>query len=64
VVLDPARAGLPVSPGSLQWGGVYGHHWFMDLAKKITLVGLTNTTLEGMSGQFTLDLKKAVAADL
>jgi CubicO group peptidase (beta-lactamase class C family) len=64
IVRDPAKAGLPVSPGSLQWGGVYGHHWFMDLAKKITLVGLTNTTLEGMSGQFTLDLKKAVAADL
>ncbi|CDZ50615.1 serine hydrolase domain-containing protein [Neorhizobium galegae] len=64
IVLDPAKAGLPVSPGSLQWGGVYGHHWFMDLAKKITLVGLTNTTLEGMWGQFTLDLKKAVAADL
>ncbi|EUB95017.1 beta-lactamase [Rhizobium sp. CF080] len=64
IVLDPAKAGLPVSPGSLQWGGVYGHHWFMDLTRKVTLVGLTNTTLEGMSGQFTLDLKKAVAADL
>ncbi|MCQ1777905.1 beta-lactamase family protein [Neorhizobium galegae] len=64
IVRDPVKAGLPVSPGSLQWGGVYGHHWFMDQTKKITLVGLTNTTLEGMSGQFTLDLKKAVAADL
>ena len=64
IVLDPAKAGLPVSSGSLQWGGVYGHHWFMDRARKVTLVGLTNTTLEGMWGQFTLDLKKAVAADL
>lgn len=62
VVRDPTTAGLPVSPGSLQWGGVYGHHWFMDLKRKITLVGLTNTTLEGMWGMFTLDLKKAVAA--
>ncbi|CDN47298.1 serine hydrolase domain-containing protein [Neorhizobium galegae] len=64
IVRDPAKAGLPVSPGSLQWGGVYGHHWFMDLTRKVTLVGLTNTTLEGMSGQFTFDLKKAVAADI
>ncbi|WP_117194134.1 serine hydrolase domain-containing protein [Rhizobium terrae] len=64
IVLDPPKAGLPVSPGSLQWGGVYGHHWFIDPVRRITLVGLTNTTLEGMWGRFTLDLKKAVAAEL
>lgn len=62
IIRDPARAGLPVSSGSLQWGGVYGHHWFIDLERKITLVGLTNTTPEGMWGSFTLDLKKAMAA--
>ena len=50
VILDPQKAGLPVSVGALQWGGVYGHHWFMDPARRITLVGLTNTTLEGMAG--------------
>lgn len=64
IILDPAAAALPVSPGTLQWGGVYGHHWFMDPAKKLTVVALTNTTLEGMWGQFTLDIKKAVAASL
>jgi len=62
IVREPEKAGLPVLPGSLQWGGVYGHHWFIDPARKITLVGLTNTTPEGMWGMFTLDLKKAVAA--
>ena len=62
IIRDPAKAGLPVSAGSLQWGGVYGHHWFIDLERKITLVGLTNTMPEGMAGMFTLDLKKAVAA--
>lgn len=62
VILDPQAAGLPVSPGSLQWGGVYGHHWFIDPVRNVTAVGLTNTTLEGMWGQFTLDLKKAVSA--
>ncbi|MBW6420487.1 beta-lactamase family protein [Rhizobium sp. XQZ8] len=62
IIRDPAKAGLPVSAGSLQWGGVYGHHWFIDLERKITLVGLTNTTPEGMWGSFTLDLKKAMAA--
>ncbi|KGD99274.1 serine hydrolase domain-containing protein [Rhizobium sp. YS-1r] len=64
IILDPSAAALPVSPGTLQWGGVYGHHWFMDPAKKLTAVALTNTTLEGMWGQFTLDIKKAVAASL
>ncbi|MCC2609265.1 serine hydrolase domain-containing protein [Neorhizobium petrolearium] len=64
IILDPSAATLPVSPGTLQWGGVYGHHWFMDPAKKLTAVALTNTMLEGMWGQFTLDLKKAVAASL
>lgn len=62
VILDPAVAQLPVSAGTLQWGGVYGHHWFIDPVRKITLVGLTNTTLEGMWGRFTLDLKRAVAS--
>lgn len=61
IVLDPQKANLPVSSGTLQWGGVYGHHWFIDPVRKITLVGLTNTTLEGMWGRFTLDLKTAVA---
>ena len=64
VVVDPAAAFTPQSPGTWQWGGVYGHSWFVDPARKITVVALTNTALEGMWGKFTTDLRDAVYAEL
>jgi CubicO group peptidase (beta-lactamase class C family) len=62
VVADPEAAQVPLSRGSLQWGGVYGHSWFVDPAKKLTVVALTNTVFEGMSGRFTVDLRNAIYA--
>ncbi|MBB3608994.1 serine hydrolase domain-containing protein [Rhizobium sp. BK602] len=64
VVTDPVEAQAPFSKGTIKWGGVYGHSWFVDPEKKLTVVALTNTTLEGMWGQFTIDLAKAVYAAL
>lgn len=64
VVVDPAAAQTPQSPGTWQWGGVYGHSWFVDPARKITVVAFTNTALEGMWGKFTTDLRDAVYAEL
>lgn len=64
VVTDPATANVPFSVGTLKWGGVYGHSWFLDPAKGLTVVALTNTALEGMWGQFTTDLANAVYAGL
>ena len=60
VVVDPASAQTPQSPGTWQWGGVYGHSWFVDPERKLTVVALTNTALEGMWGKFTTDLRDAV----
>ncbi|HKS59053.1 MAG TPA: serine hydrolase domain-containing protein [Steroidobacteraceae bacterium] len=60
VVTDPAAAKTPQSAGTWQWGGVYGHSWFVDPAKKITVVALTDTALEGMWGKFTTDVRDAV----
>jgi CubicO group peptidase (beta-lactamase class C family) len=60
VVVDPALAHTPQSPGTWQWGGVYGHSWFVDPARKLTVVALTNTALEGMWGKFTTDVRDAV----
>lgn len=60
VLADPAVALTPQSPGTLQWGGVYGHHWFVDPARDLTVVALTNTTFEGMWGRFTTALRDAV----
>jgi len=64
VVTDPVAAQAPFSAGTIKWGGVYGHSWFVDPQKKLTVVALTNTALEGMWGQFTIDLAKAVYAAL
>ncbi|NLR95617.1 beta-lactamase family protein [Rhizobium sp. P38BS-XIX] len=62
VVTDPVAAQAPFSAGTIKWGGVYGHSWFVDPEKKLTVVALTNTTLEGMWGQFTIDLRDAIYA--
>jgi CubicO group peptidase (beta-lactamase class C family) len=60
VVVDPASAQTPQSAGTWQWGGVYGHSWFVDPQRKLTVVALTNTALEGMWGKFTTDVRDAV----
>lgn len=62
IITDPVAAQVPFSAGTIKWGGVYGHSWFVDPEKKLTVVALTNTALEGMWGQFTIDLAKAVYA--
>jgi CubicO group peptidase (beta-lactamase class C family) len=64
VVVDPVEAQVPFSAGTIKWGGVYGHSWFIDPKKKLTAVALTNTALEGMWGQFTIDLRDAIYAAL
>jgi CubicO group peptidase (beta-lactamase class C family) len=60
VLIDPEQAGSPQSAGAWGWGGVYGHSWFIDPAQKLTVIGLTNTAIEGMAGRFTVDLRDAV----
>ncbi|MEZ6030903.1 MAG: serine hydrolase domain-containing protein [Hyphomonadaceae bacterium] len=60
ILMDPAASGSFLSPGSWQWGGVWGHSWFVDPARKTTIVNLTNTTLEGMVGQLPRDIQQAV----
>ena len=43
VLEDPAAADSPQSQGTISWGGAWGHHWFVDLARQLTVVSLTNT---------------------
>jgi CubicO group peptidase (beta-lactamase class C family) len=62
ILLDPAASGSALSPGSWQWGGVWGHSWFVDPTRKMTIVNLTNTTLEGMVGQMVGDVQRAVVS--
>ncbi|MDG5495308.1 serine hydrolase domain-containing protein [Niveispirillum sp. BGYR6] len=60
VLNDPASAGTPQSAGTIQWGGAYGHSWFVDPARKLTVIALTNTAFEGMSGAFPIEIRDAV----
>ncbi|MEH0833932.1 serine hydrolase domain-containing protein [Pectobacterium cacticida] len=60
VLLDPTLAASPESVGTWRWGGVYGHSWFVDRAQALSVVALTNTLYEGMSGRFVTDLRDAI----
>jgi CubicO group peptidase (beta-lactamase class C family) len=52
VLKDPRPSGTPQSVGTWQWGGAYGHSWFVDPTRRLTVVALTNTALAGMVGPF------------
>jgi CubicO group peptidase (beta-lactamase class C family) len=60
LVIDPKAARTPQSSGTWNWGGVYGHSWFVDPVRKVTVILLTNTALEGMSGKLPGALRDAV----
>jgi CubicO group peptidase (beta-lactamase class C family) len=62
VLFDPARSGTPQSAGTWQWDGAYGHKWFVDPERELTVVALSNTAFEGMNGVFTTDVRDAVYA--
>jgi len=64
VVTDPVLAHTPQSAGTFAWGGDYGHAWFVDPAKRLTVIVLTNTAVEGMSGQFPAQIRDAIYAGL
>lgn len=60
VLKDPILAATPFRAGTLQWGGVYGHSWFVDPVSELTVIGLTNTAVAGMTGAFPLAVRNAV----
>jgi len=64
VIEDPAAADSPAAPGTVNWGGVYGHSWLVDPVNAVTIVSMSNTALEGCTGRYPKDLIKAVYADL
>ncbi len=64
VLRDPAASGTPQGAGTWRWGGAYGHSWFVDPARGLSVVALTNTLYEGMHGTFVDDLRDAVYRDL
>lgn len=60
VLMDSALGGTRQAAGTWQWGGVYGHHWYVDPVNRLTVIAMTNTTLEGFNGRFAGELREAV----
>lgn len=60
VLDDPAVAKTPQAAGTIAWGGVYGHNWFVDSQNRLTVVIMSNTAFEGMNGRFTTQVRDAV----
>ena len=60
VLDDPAVGKTPQGVGTIAWGGVYGHNWFVDPKARLTVVIMTNTAFEGMNGPFTTEVRDAV----
>jgi CubicO group peptidase (beta-lactamase class C family) len=60
ILADPKAADRPQAPGTLSWGGVYGHSWFIDMASGISAVIMTNTAVEGCTGRFPKDVARAL----
>lgn len=60
IARDPAAAALPYSPGTWQWGGVYGHSWFVDPVRKLSVISFTNTAVAGVNGIYPDAIRDAV----
>jgi CubicO group peptidase (beta-lactamase class C family) len=60
VLKDPVLAESPESTGTWRWGGAYGHSWFVDPAKRLSVVALTNTAVAGMNGPYPDGIRDAV----
>ena len=60
VLKDPELAESPQSAGTWKWGGAYGHSWFVDPAKRLSVVALTNTAVAGMNGSYPEAIRDAV----
>ena len=63
VLKDPAAGATPQSVGTWTWGGVYGNAWFVDPAKGLSVVIITNIAIAGMTMSFYPDaIRDAVYA--
>jgi CubicO group peptidase (beta-lactamase class C family) len=60
VLCEPSLDRSPHDIGTWRWGGGYGHDWFVNQKRRLTVVSLTNTALEGSDGAFPLNLRDAV----
>jgi CubicO group peptidase (beta-lactamase class C family) len=60
VLCDPAPSRTPHYLGTWRWGGGYGHSWFVNPRRALTVVSLTNTAFEGVDGAYPINLCDAI----
>jgi CubicO group peptidase (beta-lactamase class C family) len=60
VLCDSTLDRSPHDAGTWRWGGGYGHDWFVNPRRELTVVSLTNTAFEGSDGAFPVNLRDAV----
>lgn len=60
VIQDSVLAETPMSIGSVTWGGVYGHSWFIDPVKGISAAIMSNTAVEGCLGAYPQDIVREI----
>jgi CubicO group peptidase (beta-lactamase class C family) len=60
IVRDPDAAKTPKGVGSWGWAGIYGTTFWVDPAVRLSVIALTNTALEGVTGSFVANVVDAV----
>ena len=60
VLVDPSVAGSPQGAGTIDWGGIYGHSWFVDPVAGYTMISMTNTAVEGCTGSYPDEIIDAI----
>jgi CubicO group peptidase (beta-lactamase class C family) len=60
VVTDAVAARTPLPAGTWSWSGAYGTSWFIDPVNNVTAVAFTDTSPEGDSGRFAMEIRNAV----
>jgi CubicO group peptidase (beta-lactamase class C family) len=58
-IVDPKEAGWPKAD-LIQWGGIWGNNWIVDLTTETVLVVYTNTMWSGCNGRFRDEMRDAV----
>jgi CubicO group peptidase (beta-lactamase class C family) len=60
VLNDPSAAQSPAPRGTVRWGGIYGHNWFIDPVNGLSVLSMSNTGLEGSDGAYRDEIRNAV----
>lgn len=64
ILLKPELAETPQSVGTLYWGGVYGHRWFTDPSKKLSVVIMTTTAVTVHNEPVSTSIRNTIYANL